>query len=148
MKTLLLLLGMVALSPGFSQVRLEKLNDAELDMGCGCSFRMPASAKHQGTRILQWQDPGPAKLRIDGKLHLLVVSEPEVSTPPDRREKVGDQVSYTLSGQDVSVLASCKAITACTEEDDSCESAEYLATLTITTPAGKSQIQAWGNCGC
>ena len=148
MRASLLVLGALAFNASGAEVQLEKLNDSELDRGCGCSFHVPASAKSQGTRVLQWQDPGPAKVRIAGVLHHLTVSEPKVSTPPDRRARVGDRLSYSLAGQGIAVVASCRATTACKEDDDSCESTEYSATISLTTASGKSQIKAWAICGC
>jgi hypothetical protein len=148
MKTILLTLIAISATASAQVPILGALEESELDMGCGCSFHVPAVAKYQGKRILYWQDPDPARIRLDGQLLKLTVGEPRSSTPSSRAPRIGDRVNYSLTADGVKVAALCKATRVCSSEDESCESTEYSATISVATAKGKVKVQAWAVCGC
>jgi hypothetical protein len=148
MKALLLLLVAVSLNASARGPVLGYLQESELEIGCGCSFHVPAADKYQGNRILYWQDPDPARMRLNGQLVKLAVGKPRSSAPPSSRERIGDRVSYKLSGDGVKVTALCRATRVCDAKDESCESTEYSASTTAVTAKGRVKVQAWAVCGC
>lgn len=127
---------------------LGALSDADVERGCGCSFHVPPQAAFRGSRILQWQDGGQARARINGSLVLLDVGDPVSSTPSTRREQVGDNTTYTLKGGNTQIVAACTATVVCKQSDESCEATQYSAVLHIQSSAARSQVKAWAVCGC
>lgn len=133
---------------GLQAQTLSALSDADVEHGCGCSFHVPPQATFQGSMVLQWQDGGQARARINGILVRLDVGDPVLSTPPTRREQVGDKTTYTLSGGNTKIVAACTATAVCKQDDESCEATQYSAVLHVQSGAAHSKVKAWGVCGC
>jgi hypothetical protein len=127
---------------------IEQLQESDIQDGCGCYFHVPFSQSWKGKTMLQWEADSPASMRVDGKLHKLSVKLRPSPTKGQEIEKVGDTTFYDLKNKDIKVTTKCTAIEVCSYNDESCESTQYSALISVVTPHGSKSFQAWGSCGC
>ncbi|MBG6079143.1 hypothetical protein [Rubrivivax gelatinosus] len=132
----------------YANPQVQPLRDSEIDYGCGCSFQVPRKLGPNGPVVLQWEQDGPANIRVDGKLHKLKVLALPAPKDQDRRQRVGDKEVFELFGDSVSARAECTVTRICEPEDESCEVTIYKAKLTVRTPGGTRVLDAWASCGC
>ena len=147
-KHFLCIFALLVAASACAQVRLEPLSDDQVERGCGCSFHVPFQAGHAGSMVLQWSYPGPAKIKVQGNVYELTVASEVSSTPAERRERVGDSLTYELRGPSVAVSVKCRATWVCPSNDESCEVSYYRAQILLTLGKTKSKVTAWGACGC
>ena len=135
-------------SCAYGQVQIQPLQEKDVDFGCGCSFRLPGATPELSNIILMWEEGGPAKMRINGRLETLTVSKPKIYYKLEDFEKVGDRTVYKLTSSRWSATVDCQATKVCSRDDDSCESTSYMATLFLTSPKAKESFKLQGSCGC
>jgi hypothetical protein len=131
-----------------SAPRVEVLRPAEVKSECGCSFQFASTkSKHSDTTFLQWDVEDNGTIRIDGKLIRLKASHVR-SEMKGSIASIGDKDTFRLRGGHIDVVVDCTAVQVCAAQDDSCESTEYEAKVTVKSPGGTSTLNATGACGC
>ncbi|HRF63737.1 MAG TPA: hypothetical protein PK708_12745 [Candidatus Competibacter sp.] len=131
-----------------AQPKINPLQQRDIDYGCGCSFHIPPARGAKGQQILQWELDAPAKMRVDGELHQLKVTEIRPRALDSRPERIGDKTIFNLTAPALSVRAVCTAVEVCKPSDESCESVSYRAVLSVRAKSGTAKINAWAVCGC
>lgn len=70
------------------------------------------------------------------------------SIDPRGKERKGSRSSRKYTAGDVDVLIERVTTGVCAPNDESCESTEYSATITVTKGSRRQIIKVTGGCGC
>ena len=148
MKHTLALIALFAAQVSAATPLVEPLKPQDEVQGCGCSFHVPVGARDMGQAVMQWELGEPARMRVDGKLELLLVGSGGDDLMNYKTAQVGQPRTVNLRGERMSILASCVVAEICSGSEGACEVVSYRARLSITTPSGSKQVEAWVSCGC
>ena len=148
MKHLLAIIAIAASGAAGGSPLIEPLRPNDEVQGCGCSFHVPPNARDAGKAVVQWEVGESARLRMDGKLHLLRVGVGGNDVMDYKGARVGQQRRVELHGEGVSVVANCVVSEVCSEAEGGCEAVAYRASLAIKGLSGRTEVEAWASCGC
>ena len=129
-------------------LKIANLKDSSVIDGCGCYLQFPAEGQKRFEKYVFMADidEKEAWMNIEGrdvKLRLV-----DSIRDANRRVKVGDRSSRTYRAGDITVRVAYVVTRVCKPDDESCESTDYDATISVTKGDRRGQVKARGSCGC
>lgn len=125
------------------------MKNTAIAKGCGCYFQYRGTPRNE--RYYLFFSPvedaeKTAWMNIEGRdVKLTLVRKMD----PKGRPRVGSRSTRRYVADDISVEATYIATKVCPPDDDeTCESTDYSATLVVRKGAQEQTVKAVGGCGC